>query len=73
MAGKWHLGFTPERSPKAREFKRTFAHLPACSNHYAYGPQLERPDKIPDFMTMSFIALHSEDVECVKKLPDDWY
>ncbi|OJD29564.1 arylsulfatase [Diplodia corticola] len=73
MAGKWHLGLTPERSPKARGFERSFAHLPACSNHYAYEPQLQTPDKIPEFMTMSFIALHNEDGEYVKKLPDGWY
>jgi arylsulfatase A-like enzyme len=73
MAGKWHLGLTPEHSPKARGFEWSFAHLPACSNHYAYEPQLESPDRIPDFMTMSFIALHSEDGEYVKKLPDGWY
>ncbi|KAI0466563.1 alkaline-phosphatase-like protein [Xylaria cf. heliscus] len=73
MSGKWHLGLTPERSPKARGFERSFAHLPACSNHYAYEPQLEGADKIPDFMTMSFIALHSEDGEYVKKLPEGWY
>lgn len=73
MAGKWHLGLTPERSPKARGFEKSFAHLPACSNHYAYEPQLQKPDQIPGFMTMSFIALHSEDGEYVKKLPDGWY
>lgn len=73
LSGKWHLGLTPERSPKARGFERSFAHLPACSNHYAYEPQLEAPDQIPEFMTMSFIALHSEDGEYVKKLPDGWY
>jgi arylsulfatase A-like enzyme len=72
MAGKWHLGLTPERSPNARGFERSFAHLPACSNHYAYEPQLESPDRIPDFMTMSFIALHSEDGNYVKKLPEGW-
>ncbi|RWA08926.1 hypothetical protein EKO27_g6168 [Xylaria grammica] len=73
MSGKWHLGLTPERSPKVRGFERSLAHLPACSNHYAYEPQLEGADKIPDFMTMSFIALHSEDGEYVKKLPEGWY
>lgn len=73
MAGKWHLGLTPERSPKARGFERSFAHLPACSNHYAYEPQLQGKDEIPGFMTMSFIALHSEDGEYVKKLPEGWY
>lgn len=73
MAGKWHLGLTPERSPTARGFERAFAHLPACSNHYGYEPQLERPDKIPNFMEMSMIALHSEDGEYVKELPENWY
>ncbi|KAI9714724.1 MAG: hypothetical protein M1820_000013 [Bogoriella megaspora] len=73
MSGKWHLGLTPERSPKARGFEKSFAHLPACSNHYGFEPQLQGQDKIPEFMTMSFIALHSEDGEYVKKLPDGWY
>lgn len=31
MSGKWHLGLTPERSPKARGFERSLAHLPACA------------------------------------------
>lgn len=73
MAGKWHLGLTPERFPSKRGFEKSFAHLPACSNHYAYEPQLEGQDQIPGFMTMSFIALHAEDGEYVKKLPDGWY
>ncbi|KAK4540922.1 hypothetical protein LTR36_008430 [Oleoguttula mirabilis] len=73
MAGKWHLGLTPERFPQKRGFERSFAHLPACSNHYAYEPQLKNQDQIPGFMTMSFIALHAEDDEYVKKLPDNWY
>lgn len=73
MAGKWHLGLTPERSPRTRGFERSFAHLPACSNHYAYEPQLEGSDQIPNFMEMSFIALHQEDGEYVRKLPEGWY
>ncbi|KAK5105705.1 hypothetical protein LTR62_002358 [Meristemomyces frigidus] len=73
MAGKWHLGLTPERFPHKRGFEKSFAHLPACSNHYAYEPQLQDQDQIPGFMTMSFIALHSEDGEYVKELPKPWY
>ncbi|KAK3069303.1 hypothetical protein LTR53_012459 [Teratosphaeriaceae sp. CCFEE 6253] len=73
MAGKWHLGLTPERFPSRRGFEKSFAHLPACSNHYGYEPQLKDQDQIPGFMTMSFIALHSEDGEYVKELPQDWY
>ncbi|MGG6498286.1 UNVERIFIED_CONTAM: sulfatase-like hydrolase/transferase, partial [Bacteroidetes bacterium 56_B9] len=59
MAGKWHLGLIPERFPHKRGFERSFAHLPACSNHYAFEPELQGPDKIPEFMTMSYIALHA--------------
>ncbi|KAK0922197.1 hypothetical protein LTS16_013643 [Friedmanniomyces endolithicus] len=73
MAGKWHLGLTPERFPSQRGFEKSFAHLPACSNHYGYEPQLEGQDQIPGFMTMSFIALHSEDDKYVKELPRPWY
>ncbi len=76
MAGKWHLGLIPQRFPRERGFERSFAHLPACSNHYAYEPQLEGQgveDRIPDFMTMSFIALHSEDGEYLTELPKPWY
>lgn len=73
MSGKWHLGLTPERSPKARGFNRSFAHLPACSNHYAYEPQLSAGEESPEFLTMSVIALHSEDGEYVDKLPEGWY
>ncbi|KAG8623158.1 hypothetical protein KVT40_008134 [Elsinoe batatas] len=73
LSGKWHLGLTPDRSPKVRGFERSLAHLPACSNHYAYEPQRTDGDGIPKFMTMSFIALHSEDGEYIRKLPEGWY
>jgi arylsulfatase A-like enzyme len=73
MSGKWHLGLTHERSPRARGFERSLAHLPACSNHYAYEPQLVDRDVTPSFMEQSFIALHIEDDKYVKKLPEGWY
>ncbi len=31
MAGKWHLGRTPERFPSARGFERSFALLPVSA------------------------------------------
>ncbi len=34
MAGKWHLGLTPEQSPLAKGFERSFALLEACANHF---------------------------------------
>ncbi|GAD95218.1 arylsulfatase [Paecilomyces variotii No. 5] len=73
MSGKWHLGLTPERSPYKRGFERSFAHLPACSNHYAYEPHLEEHENAPTFLEASYIALHMEDDHYVKKLPEGWY
>ncbi|MFE8583746.1 arylsulfatase [Sphingomonas sp. NCPPB 2930] len=34
MAGKWHLGLTPEREPAARGFEHSFALLQGLSNHF---------------------------------------
>ncbi|KAJ5817584.1 hypothetical protein N7447_007592 [Penicillium robsamsonii] len=73
MSGKWHLGLTPERSPHKRGFERSFAHLPACSNHYAFEPELKDEDQLPTFIEASYIALHMEDGEYVRRLPEDWY
>lgn len=73
MSGKWHLGLTPERSPFQHGFVRSFAHLPACSNHYGFEPQLRDNDETPTFIEASYIALHMEDDHYVKKLPDGWY
>ncbi|QKX58401.1 uncharacterized protein TRUGW13939_05523 [Talaromyces rugulosus] len=73
MSGKWHLGLTPERTPNKRGFERSFAHLPACSNHYAFEPQLRDNDDTPTFIEASYIALHSEDDHYIKQLPEGWY
>ncbi|MFZ4552613.1 MAG: arylsulfatase [Aquabacterium sp.] len=35
MAGKWHLGLTEERSPKARGFEKSFALLRGADDHVA--------------------------------------
>jgi arylsulfatase A-like enzyme len=34
MAGKWHLGLTPEQDPHARGFDASFALLPGAANHF---------------------------------------
>jgi arylsulfatase len=34
MSGKWHLGVKPEHHPLQRGFKKSFALLPGCANHY---------------------------------------
>jgi arylsulfatase len=33
IAGKWHLGLSPEQSPKARGFERSFALMDAYAHH----------------------------------------
>ncbi len=38
MSGKWHLGHTLDRSPKARGFERSFALLPGGADHFGGGP-----------------------------------
>lgn len=35
IAGKWHLGLTPEQSPSAKGFERSFALLDAYANHFS--------------------------------------
>ncbi|MGV8878248.1 MAG: arylsulfatase [Sphingobacteriaceae bacterium] len=34
ISGKWHLGLTPEQSPSAKGFERSFTLLNAASNHF---------------------------------------
>lgn len=36
MAGKWHLGLTPETAPSARGFQRSFALLHGAHNHFGF-------------------------------------
>ncbi|OAA71812.1 arylsulfatase [Akanthomyces lecanii RCEF 1005] len=50
MAGKWHLGRTPERFPSARGFERSFALLPGAANHFGYEPILDEQDELPNWL-----------------------
>ncbi len=34
ISGKWHLGLTPDQSPTAKGFERSFALLDAAASHY---------------------------------------
>ena len=73
MSGKWHLGLIPSRFPCARGFERSYALLPACSNHYGYRPDAEQRGEFPEFLEKSTIALHVEDESYIDELPKDWY
>lgn len=72
MTGKWHLGSTKTRSPTARGFERSVGMLAGCCNHYGFRPSGSEND-MPGFMETSHIAVHLEDNEYLKSLPDDWY
>lgn len=75
MAGKWHLGLKPERSPHARGFEKSFALLPGSSNHFAYQPEDEIKEGLPQFLSTGVIAMHTEDEHYVdqNQLPKDFY
>ncbi|TVY56389.1 Arylsulfatase [Lachnellula cervina] len=72
MAGKWHLGSTKTRGPASRGFDKSVGMLAGCCNHYAYRPPGSETD-MPGFMTTSHIAVHLEDNEYMKSMPDNWY
>ena len=74
MSGKWHLGLRPEHHPVNRGFKKSFALLPGCANHYAYEPQYQDPESEPGkFFETATRALHAENDHFLNKLPEDFY
>ncbi|KAH9904387.1 alkaline-phosphatase-like protein [Xylariomycetidae sp. FL2044] len=74
MSGKWHLGLKPEHHPQKRGFKRSFALLPGCANHYAYEPAYHDPHTEPGkFFETATRALHVEDDRILGRLPDGFY
>lgn len=73
MAGKWHLGLTPEQSPHARGFERSFALLPGGASHYAYDPRRQSDGEL---VFKHWASLYMEDervVDSDKELPGDYY
>ncbi|KAL1593142.1 hypothetical protein SLS60_010749 [Paraconiothyrium brasiliense] len=74
MSGKWHLGLRPEHHPINRGFKKSFALLPGCANHYAYEPEYKDPESEPGkFFETATRALHAEDDHFMDRLPPDFY
>lgn len=71
MSGKWHLGLTPEQTPHARGFQRSFALLPGGANHFAYEPR--HTDGTPVFK--HWASLYYEDDRRVetKDFPKGYY
>lgn len=74
MSGKWHLGVQPQHHPIARGFKKSYALLPGCANHYAYEPAYKDPTSEPGkFFETATRALHVENDHYLPRMPEGWY
>jgi arylsulfatase A-like enzyme len=71
MSGKWHLGLTPDRTPHARGFDRSFALLPGGSNHYAYDPIHADGRRV--FGHWASLYAEDENIVDPKTFPKDFY
>ena len=74
MAGKWHLGLTPDRWPCKRGFDRSFSLLPGAANHHGYEPQLQGQDTLPKILaeTSCFYVEDDRKID-VNELPKDFF
>ena len=64
MAGKWHLGMHPDRSPRSRGFEQSFAMLYGAGSHFsdmAGGDMHRHP------------VLYRDNGRLIDELPDDFY
>lgn len=74
MSGKWHLGQTPDRVPKARGFERSFSLLNGCHNHYGWEPTYEDRKKIPRIAAVLRRMYYNDDKSVAPdELPKDFY
>ncbi|KAM3554334.1 hypothetical protein ARSEF4850_006504 [Beauveria asiatica] len=73
MSGKWHLGMTPDVSPSARGFKKSFGFLPGCGNHFNYEPQFDQTEDTMLLTSDGFWMENEENIDRKKDLPDDFY
>ena len=65
MAGKWHLGHSPEHLPHARGFERSFSMLQGGASHWSDMAGLQTP--------IQEIAKYSMDGKEINRLPKDFY
>lgn len=76
MSGKWHLGQTPDTTPHARGFHRSFSLLVGCHNHYAFEPHVEKQDMstVPRLSKIPRNIYQEDDRPLkVSDLPKDFY
>ncbi len=63
MAGKWHMGKSPDKIPRARGFERDFSLLDGAGSYW----------DMKNFTFNTPNSLYTEDGEYLKKLPKDYY
>ncbi|KAK7212565.1 hypothetical protein V2G26_019743 [Clonostachys chloroleuca] len=73
MSGKWHLGMTPDVSPSARGFKKSFGFLPGCGNHFNYEPQFDADEDSMLLTSDGFWMENENHIDRKKDLPKDFY
>lgn len=61
MAGKWHLGGTPESIPHARGFKRSFALVESGADNWVEMPYAPMYDRVHYFEDANLVSLPTED------------
>ncbi len=72
LAGKWHLGLTPDSIPSQRGFEKSFSLLPGAGNYYKYFPKAEIDGKRVPFMEPIYVE-NDRYIDAEKELPDDFY
>ncbi|KAJ6784957.1 hypothetical protein PWT90_01756 [Aphanocladium album] len=73
MSGKWHLGMTPDVSPSARGFQKSFGFLPGCGNHFNYEPQFDHNEDTMLLTSDGFWMENDKRIDRKKDLPKDFY
>lgn len=63
MVGKWHMGKTPDKIPRARGFERDFSLLDGAGSYW----------DMTNFTARTPNSLFTEDGEYLKELPKDYY
>lgn len=63
MAGKWHLGKSPDKIPAARGFERDFSLLDGAGSYW----------DMTNFTAASPLSVFTEDGKYLTRLPDDYY